>query len=63
MTTLTDAFARLSTSQSALKISIITTRVMLETGVNLKAVRPDQDHDQATVAKVLAVIEDMGVAV
>ncbi len=35
---------------------------MLDTGVNLKSIRADQDTDAAAVAKVKAVLRAMGVA-
>lgn len=36
------------------------TRVTLRTGVSIKTPRPDQDRDQALVAKVVAALADLG---
>ena len=49
--------ARVS-SDDALKL--LTTRVFLRTGVNLKAVRPEQNSDAAVVAKVVGALAAFG---
>ncbi len=62
MESLSSVFAHLRATQPAMQLSLINTRVMLETGVNLKQIRPDQDRNEAVMAKVRAVLGDMGVA-
>ena len=41
----------------------INTRLILQTGVNLKKIRPEQNLDQALIGKVLDALSRMGVAV
>ena len=45
-------------SDDALKL--VTTRVFLRTGVNLKQVRPDQNADAAMITKVIGALADFG---
>lgn len=45
-------------SDDALKL--VTTRVFLRTGVNLKQVRPDQNGDAAMITKVIGALADFG---
>jgi hypothetical protein len=45
-------------SDDALKL--LTTRVFLRTGVNLKEVRPEQNTDAAVVAKVVGALAAFG---
>ena len=45
-------------SDDALKL--VTTRVFLRTGVNLKQVRPDQNADAAVVTKVIGALAAFG---
>lgn len=47
---------------SDLALGPLCTRVMLRTGVNLRAPRPDQQGDGALVGKVLATLSEMGYA-
>lgn len=62
MTSLSLVLKHLEASQKPMQISLINTRVMLETGINLKQVSAAQDSDPAAVSKVLAVLREMGVA-
>ncbi len=62
MTSLSLVLKHLEATQRPMRVSLINTRVMLETGINLKQVSAAQDGDPAAVAKVLAVLRDMGVA-
>ena len=41
-------------------LKLVTTRVFLRTGVNLKQVRPDQNADAAMVTKVIGALADFG---
>ena len=41
----------------------INTRLILQTGVNLKKIRPEQNQDPALIGKVLEALDRMGVAV
>lgn len=59
---ITAMFTKLSASRTPAQLSLINTRVMLDTGVNLKDIRPEQDNDAATAAKVRSVLREMGVA-
>ena len=45
-------------SDDALKL--VTTRVFLRTGVNLRQVRPEQNGDDAIVAKVIGALAAFG---
>jgi len=45
---------------SELSLRPVSTRVLLRTGVNLRAPRPDQVSDRASIAKVIAVLAEMG---
>jgi len=45
-------------SDDAMKL--VTTRVFLRTGVNLKQVRPEQNADAAVVTKVIGALADFG---
>jgi hypothetical protein len=45
-------------SDDALKL--VTTRVFLRTGVNLKQVRPDQNVDAAVITKVVGALAAFG---
>ncbi|MCM0621645.1 hypothetical protein [Nocardioides bruguierae] len=45
-----------------LMLSPVCTRVLLRTGVNLKALRPDQAADAALLGSVRAVLAEMGYA-
>ena len=61
--TVSDIFTRLMSQHLAgndLKVAPVCTRVMLRTGVNLRSPRPDQEHDQALVGKVIACLSEMG---
>ena len=61
MRTLDDVQRALRTrvgSDDALKL--VTTRVFLRTGVNLKQVRPDQNADAAVVTKVIGALAAFG---
>jgi hypothetical protein len=39
---------------------MVTTRVFLRTGVNLKQIRQDQDADQKAIASVITALDGMG---
>jgi len=41
-------------------MKLVTTRVFLRTGVNLKQVRPDQNADSAVIAKVIGALAAFG---
>ena len=41
-------------------LKLVTTRVFLRTGVNLKQVRPDQNADAAVVTKVIGALAAFG---
>ncbi|WP_168929760.1 hypothetical protein [Nocardioides sp. GY 10127] len=45
-----------------LMLSPVCTRVLLRTGVNLKAIRPDQAGDAALLGSVRSVLSEMGYA-
>jgi hypothetical protein len=45
-----------------LALGPICTRVMLRTGVNLRAQRPEQATDSVAVGKVVSILSDMGYA-
>jgi hypothetical protein len=45
-----------------LALGSLCTRVMLRTGVNLRAPRPDQQADRAVVGRVLSTLTEMGYA-
>jgi len=61
VTSLDDAFRGLK-SQVAndLALGPVCTRLMLRTGVNLRAPRPDQHADKALLGKVVATLSEMG---
>jgi hypothetical protein len=57
---LTDLAARLERQLgSASSFGAVSTRVLLRTGVNLRAPKPEQINDRAIVAKVSAVLTEM----
>ena len=41
-------------------LKLVTTRVFLRTGVNLKQVRPDQNADTAVITKVVGALAAFG---
>jgi hypothetical protein len=53
-----------STLQKALgspaMFSLVNTRLMLRTGVDLNSIKPPEDRDQAVVTKVLSALDAMG---
>lgn len=57
-----DLFAGLSRKlvNNQLSLGPIVTRVLLRTGVNLRSPRPDQVKDPAAIAKVTAVLAELG---
>jgi hypothetical protein len=56
-----DVLAQLRTTlASDLALGPLCTRVMLRTGVNLRAPRPDQLRDAALVGKVISTLSEMG---
>jgi hypothetical protein len=60
---LEDVLVRLRRQVSSdLALGPLCTRVMLRTGVNLRAPRPDQVRDGAVVGKVLTTLGEMGYA-
>jgi hypothetical protein len=60
--TMADVLAGLKTRLGGNELSLgpICTRVMLRTGVDLRAPRPDQAADPALVGKVVAALSDLG---
>jgi hypothetical protein len=62
---LDDVFMALQAALGGNQLSLgpVVTRVLLRTGVNLKAIRPDQAGDPAVITKVCGVLADMGYAV
>lgn len=52
---------RLLQTQPPGRMSLINTRVMLETGVNLREVTPEQENNPRTTAMVEDVLRQMGV--
>lgn len=59
--TITAIYQSLQHRQSVIQLSLINTRVMLETGINLRSVSAEQDRDPALVAKVKITLHEMGV--
>jgi hypothetical protein len=59
---ISEILPKLMKSQGPAQVSLINTRVMLETGVNLRAVRPDQNN-LATEMKIREVLRDMKISV
>lgn len=60
---LTEVFTQLRAQHLAaneLTVSPVCTRVMLRTGANLRAPRPEQERDPAVIAKVMACLAEMG---
>lgn len=45
---------------SEVVFGMINTRLVLRTGVNLRAIKPEADRDAATVQKVLAALREFG---
>ncbi|HMU41568.1 MAG TPA: hypothetical protein PKE31_21350 [Pseudomonadota bacterium] len=41
---------------------VVNTRIIMQTGVNLKKIKPDQNHDAASVKRVLDALNNMGVS-
>jgi hypothetical protein len=62
LNTITAIYQSLQKQRSPVQLSLINTRILLETGVNLRGVTAEQDHDPATIAKVSAVLRGMGMA-
>ena len=62
LNTITAIYQTLQKQRSPVQLSLINTRVLLETGVNLRSVPAEQDRDPATIAKVSAVLLGMGMA-
>jgi hypothetical protein len=60
LNTITEIYRSLRQQRSPVQLSLINTRILLETGVNLRSVTADQDRDPAMVAKVSAVLRGMG---
>ena len=60
--TITAIYRGLQKQRSPVQLSLINTRVLLETGVNLRSVTTDQDRDPTVVAKVTSVLRGMGMA-
>lgn len=46
-----------------MQMSLLNTRVLLQTGVNLRNIRPEEDQDPQTVAKVSEVLRKLGISV
>ncbi|MBI5544364.1 MAG: hypothetical protein HY901_10770 [Deltaproteobacteria bacterium] len=46
--------------QDSWKMSFLMTRVALRTGINLDAIRPEQEQDTAVLARVVQTLQDMG---
>jgi hypothetical protein len=44
----------------AVSLGPISTRVLMRTGANIKAPRPDQNADAALISKVVAALAEMG---
>jgi len=42
---------------------VVNTRLILQTGVNLKRIKPEQNQDPALVQRVLEALDRMGVAI
>jgi hypothetical protein len=60
--TVSSIYTELQREQTPLQVSLINTRVLLQTGVNLRNITPEQDHDPSTIAKVTTVLEKLGIA-
>jgi len=45
---------------NTISLGPISTRVLLRTGVSIKAPRPDQNRDATAIANVVAALADMG---
>jgi len=60
--TIEDLFAGLNRklAEKPLSLGPIVTRVLLRTGVSLRSPRPDQAKDPVAVAKVVAVLTELG---
>ena len=54
------AAALLTRVGNELSLRPVSTRVLLRTGVNLRAPRPDQATDKACIAKVVSALAEMG---
>ncbi len=61
MESLTGVYQHLQATRPGMQLSLINTRIMLEIGVNLKEIRPEQDHDPGILARVRALLHEMGV--
>lgn len=61
MTSLTDLAGKLERHlNNTASFSSVSTRVLLRTGVNLRAPKPEQIKDAAAVSKVAAALTEMG---
>ena len=61
MRTLSDVHRALNTKLGKEDIvRLVTTRVFLRTGVNLRQIRQEQDADQKVVASVISALDGMG---
>lgn len=61
--TLTAIRDRLHQSQTEVQLSLINSRLIMRTGVNLKEPKADQNADSALVKKVTDALSAMGIAV
>lgn len=61
MKTVSSIYAVLLREQSAMQLSVINTRVMLQTGVNLRNASTAQNQDPATVTKVVNALNALGI--
>lgn len=59
-TSLEQVLATLRTQVNEATLGPIYTRIMLRTGVNLRAPRPDQQSDASLIAKVVSNLTEMG---
>jgi len=61
--TLTAIRDTLRQSQTDMQLSLINSRLIMRTGVNLKEPKAEQNGDAATVKKVTDALSSMGIAV
>lgn len=60
--TIADIYMTLQKEKAPTQISLINTRLMLETGIDLKCIKPEQDGDPAAVNRVRTFLSELGVA-
>lgn len=63
MATLAEIYEQLKATQPPTQLSFLNTRLMLDTGINLRSIRPEDAQSQAAVAKVRTALKAMGVSI